>query len=113
MKYITQNTKQLQDAIFEILKEWDAENRGYWFGYGQLDEQLRNEHGLHTESLKLYKKALQSLKAEGKVMTTALFREDNGLLNGTGWFFNYFKLKNELVKQHFPGMPGVKTKENE
>jgi hypothetical protein len=95
MKHITQNTKELQGAIFQILKRWDKVDRGWWRGYGQLDEELQEDYGLKVIYLDLYKDALRSLKAEGKVITMPIFDMD-WKLNGSGWFFNYFELKNDL-----------------
>jgi hypothetical protein len=95
MKHITKNTKELQDAIFQILKRWDKVERGWWHGYGQLDIELEENYGLKVIGLDLYKDALRTLKAEGKVITMPIFDPD-GKLNGTGWFFNYKDLKNDL-----------------
>jgi hypothetical protein len=95
MKRITQNTKELQDAIFQILKRWDKVDRGWWHGYGQLDEELKENYGLKVIGLDLYRDALRTLKAEGKVIAILIFEKD-GMLNGTEWFFNYKKLENDL-----------------
>ena len=75
-----------KEAILEILEYWHETNQGWWYGYDDLQDDIYWGCGI-SATLDEIKKTLQELKSEGKVKTETIYKEQNGLLNGKGWFY--------------------------
>ena len=78
----------LETAVLEVLKDWDRRERGWWYGHEALMEEL-NEKLSEPVSIPKIKEALKVLRKEGKVRTEPIYKEENGMLNGSGYFFNF------------------------
>jgi len=78
----------LETTILEVLKDWDRRERGWWYGHERLMEEL-NEKLSEPVSIPKIKEVLKTLRKEGKVKTAPIYKEENGLLNGSGYFFNF------------------------
>ena len=75
-----------KEAVLQILQYWHEKNPGWWYGYGDLQDDIYWGCGVNP-SLDEIKKTLQELKSEGKVKTETIYKEQNSLLNGKGWFY--------------------------
>lgn len=79
-------TKHRRMAILSVLKSWHDVCPGFWYGYAELLAQLKDVHGIELTAEQA-RKLLKELKAAGLVKTEAVFSEQTGRLNGTGWFY--------------------------
>jgi|GEM_PF-3772818 len=89
-----QNEINLKDAILKILIEFDERDRGWYYGSEEIQDELYVQYKL-SPTMKEIKVHLRALKAENLAITQPIFSED-GKLNGSGWFFNYYKYPNGL-----------------
>ena len=74
-------------VVLEVLKYWHEKESGWWYGMMCLQEEIDHKTGKYY-SHDAIKKALRELKKNGKVFTQPIFNECDGLLNGSGWFYN-------------------------
>lgn len=82
----TISKQQLNDTVYSILKEWHNKEKGWWYGYTQLMIQVKERLGKEV-GLSRIKKSLSFLYKEGKVTVQPIYKEDSGLLNGSGYFY--------------------------
>jgi hypothetical protein len=82
------NEQLLETTVLEVLKDWDRRERGWWYGHEVLMEEVNEKLNSDIPIPKI-KEALKVLRKEGKVRTEPIYKEENGLLNGSGYFFNF------------------------
>jgi hypothetical protein len=74
-------------VILDVLHNWHNKQRGYWYGYARLIDDVKYRIGKEI-TIKEAKKALQQLRKQGLVSLEAVYKEHNGMLNGSGYFYN-------------------------
>lgn len=74
-------------VVLDVLYEWHRKQRGWWYGYTKLMTDVRDRMGKEIE-LSLIKEALRELRKQGFVKVEPIFKEESGMLNGSGYFYN-------------------------
>lgn len=77
----------LLDAVVKIFKEWDNKNRGWYYGFSALIDDLYDITG-EMEDEKEVRKILKKLVKDKILKCEVTFNESNGKLNGKGYFYN-------------------------
>jgi hypothetical protein len=77
----------LLDAVVKIFQEWDKKNRGWYYGFSALIDDLYNITG-KMEDEKEVRKILKKLVNDKILRCEGIFNDRNGLLNGRGYFYN-------------------------
>ena len=77
----------LLDAVVKIFKEWDQKNRGWYYGFSALIDDLYTITG-KMEDEKEVKKILRKLGKDKILRCESIFDGSNGKLNGKGYFYN-------------------------
>jgi len=78
---------QLCNAVLDVLREWHKKQIGWWYGYTDLMIGVRDKMGEEIPLL-LIKKALKELRKQGLVKVEPIYKEESGMLNGSGYFYN-------------------------
>ena len=84
---IVGNTLSLCPVVLDVLYEWHRKNSGWWYGYTKLMIDVRDRMGKEIE-LSLIKEALRELRKQGLVKVEPIYKEESGMLNGSGYFYN-------------------------
>ena len=77
----------LLDAVVKIFIEWDEKNRGWYYGFSALLDDLYHITG-KMENEKEIRKILRKLVKDKILRCEGIFNESNGMLNGKGYFYN-------------------------
>lgn len=77
----------LCSVILDVLYEWHKKQSGWWYGYTKLMIDVRDRMGKEIE-LSPIKEALRELRKQGFVKVEPIYKEESGMLNGSGYFYN-------------------------
>ena len=74
-------------VVLNVLHEWHRKQSGWWYGYAKLMIDVRDRMGKEIE-LSPIKEALRELRKQGLVKVEPIYKEESGMLNGSGYFYN-------------------------
>lgn len=74
-------------VVLDVLHEWHRKESGWWYGYTKLIIDVRDRIGKEIE-LSPIKEALRELRKQGLVKVEPIYKEESGMLNGKGYFYN-------------------------
>ena len=74
-------------VVLDVLYEWHRKQSGWWYGYTKLMIDVRDRMGKEIE-LSPIKEALRELRKQGLVKVEPIYKEESGMLNGRGYFYN-------------------------
>ena len=74
-------------VVLDVLYEWHVKQSGWWYGYTNLMIDVRDRMGKEIE-LSPIKEALRELRKQGLVKVEPIYKEESGMLNGSGYFYN-------------------------
>ncbi len=74
-------------VVLNILYEWHIDEGGLWHGYERLAIEAMVITGEEIPLSKI-KEALRWLRKRGLVRVEAIYNQENGMLNGSGYFYN-------------------------
>lgn len=77
----------LCQVVLDVLYEWHRKQSGWWYGYTKLMIDVRDRMGKEIE-LSPIKEALRELRKQGLVKVEPIYKEESGMLNGRGYFYN-------------------------
>lgn len=77
----------IHHAVHLILKGWDKQCRGWWYGYEALIDELNTDYYLIVTKDQC-KKVMQQLTKKGKLKVMSIMDESTGLWIGKGYFIN-------------------------
>lgn len=80
----------LKKAILQVMIDWDKRDRGYWFGYDCMQDDLFVDFKIEAYIPQI-KEVLKELHNEGEVYVEGIMNKSNGLFNGSGYFYNFEK----------------------
>lgn len=76
---------KLKESVLKILRRSHNNQAGWWMGYSELSDQVLEDIGERHEKPKL-KQACQQLRKDGKLIVLPIFREEDMMANGSGYF---------------------------
>ena len=74
-------------VVLDVLYEWHVKQSGWWYGYTKLMIDVRDRMGKEIEFSPI-KEALRELRKQGLVKVEPIYKEESGMLNGSGYFYN-------------------------
>ena len=74
-------------VVLDVLHEWHRKQSGWWYGYARLMIDVRDKVGKEIP-LTPIKEVLRELRKQGFVKVEPIYKEESGLLNGSGYFYN-------------------------
>ena len=74
-------------VVLDILHEWHRKQSGWWYGYTRLMIDVRDKMGAEIP-LSSIKEALRELRKQGLINVEPIYKEESGMLNGRGYFYN-------------------------
>ena len=74
-------------GVLYVLHEWHRKQRGWWYGYTKFMIDVQDRMGKEIP-LSHIKEALRELRKQGLVKVEPIYKEESGLLNGSGYFYN-------------------------
>jgi hypothetical protein len=74
-------------VVLDVLHEWHRKESGWWYGYTKLMIDVRDRMGKEIP-LSHIKEALRELRKQGLVKVEPIYKEESGMLNGSGYFYN-------------------------
>lgn len=77
----------LCSVVLDVLHEWHRKKSGWWYGYTKLMIDVRDKMRKEI-SLSPIKQALRELRKQGLVKVKPIYKEESGMLNGSGYFYN-------------------------
>jgi hypothetical protein len=77
----------LYPAVLDVLHEWHRKQSGWWYGYTKLMIDVRDRMGKEIP-LSPIKEALRELRKQGLVKVEPIYKEESGMLNGSGYFYD-------------------------
>jgi hypothetical protein len=74
-------------VVLDVLHQWHRKQSGWWYGYTKLMIDVRDKMGKEIPLI-LIKEALRELRKQGLVKVETIYKEESGMLNGSGYFYN-------------------------
>ena len=74
-------------AVLDVLHEWHRKENGWWHGYTKLMIDVRDRM-VKEIPLSPIKEALRELRKQGLVKVEPIYKEESGMLNGSGYFYS-------------------------
>lgn len=74
-------------VVLDVLHEWHMKQSGWWYGYTKLMIDVRDRVGKEIQLLPI-KEALRELRKQGLVKVEPIYKEESGMFNGSGYFYN-------------------------
>jgi hypothetical protein len=74
-------------VVLDVLHQWHRKQSGWWYGYTKLMIDVGDRMGKEIP-LSPIKEALRELRKQGLVKVEPIYKEESGMLNGSGYFYN-------------------------